>query len=107
MTRNAGDRRRSAAVSVSLAALMAAALTGCSDGPDYQGVCVDGAQRRVDDSTCRNGHGGSGGSHWVYYRNGSRAPAVGEPASGGLADVPHGSSVSRGGFGRGGGVVGG
>lgn len=107
MTRSAGGRRRSTAVTVSLAAWVAAGLTGCSSGPDYQGVCVEPqTQRRVEDDNCRNDSSGGTG-RWVYYRNGSHAPAVGEAASGGSSDVPHGASVSRGGFGRSGGVVGG
>ncbi|HET9653835.1 MAG TPA: hypothetical protein VFP72_00640 [Kineosporiaceae bacterium] len=110
MTRDIGRRRRSASVSICLVALTAAAMTGCSSGPDYQGVCQDDhTSTRVDDEHCGSGGGGSGGSggHWVYYRNGERVPAVGEKLSGGSLTAPHGASVERGGFGRGGGTVGG
>lgn len=107
MTRRIGGCRRSASVTVSLAALVAAGLTGCSSGPDYQGVCVDPqTQRRIEDDNCKSNSSGTGG-RWLYFSNGSQAPAIGERASGGTSQVPHGSSVSRGGFGRGGGVVGG
>lgn len=102
--------RRSAGVTVGAMLLAAASLTACSSGPDYAGVCVDKrTQRRVDDRDCndRNTRGGTHG--WWYVGRGGRLPAIGGAVvgSGGSFTAPRSGSVSRGGFGRSGGKVGG
>jgi hypothetical protein len=72
----ASRRRRSAAVSATLAAAFSLAVTGCSGSrPDYRGVCTDRQTgTRVDDDECRHG---SPGHAWYYYGRGARYPAVG------------------------------
>lgn len=99
-------RRRSATVTVCLVAALSVSMTGCGGDAtrDYAGVCIDRTtQRRVPDGEC-TGTGSTGNHGWVYYRSGSRVPAVGADAGDGLAGVPGGSGVSRGGVSADGGV---
>jgi hypothetical protein len=97
-------RRRSAAVSASLAAAFSLAVTGCSGSrPDYRGVCTDRSTgTRVDDARCRDG---SPGHAWYYYGRGVRYPALGQRVSGGTFSAPRGASVAAGGASAKGGTV--
>ncbi|MDP8952174.1 MAG: tRNA-dihydrouridine synthase [Actinomycetota bacterium] len=109
-------RRRSVSVTLGVAAVLAATLSGCSadaadqEEYDYAAVCADQrTQLRVgDDDDCDE----SVSYAWYYIPVGSRAPAVGERVSGGSFDPPssgeavcwggapsEGGEVSRGGFG--------
>lgn len=89
-------RRRSAAVSATLAAAFSLAVTGCSASrPDYRGVCTDRSTgTRVDDEECRHG---SAGRAWYYYGRGKRYPAVGQRVAGGTFTPPSGARVVSGG----------
>ena len=92
-----------------LIGLSAGMLGGCDDGTrgDWR-VCADAQGRRLPDGRCGGG-GGAGGTRgsWVYIRNGSSAPAVGETIGEGsgraAAGVRYGSApeggIARGGFG--------
>jgi hypothetical protein len=81
-----------------LASIGSVATTGCHDEPRR---CVDAQNRLQPDSVCaaRSGSGGVivGGYHYVY----------GGASGGHYGDTVVGSSVSRGGFGHGGGGEGG
>jgi hypothetical protein len=87
------------------------------DDVDYQSVCTDTVtEERVEDEICEeedNSHGGTyvGSSrrshHWYYVPVGSRAPGLGQKATGGssLAPDPARYSVRRGGVSASGGTV--
>jgi hypothetical protein len=79
--------RKSKDVSLTLLAAVALASIGCHDGPRN---CVDAQNRLQPDASCR---AGGGGFHYVY----------GGSSGGHYGDSVVGSSVSRGGFGHGGG----
>ena len=100
----ASRRRRSAAVSATLAAAFSLAVTGCSGSrPDYRGVCTDRQTgTRVDDDQCRHG---SAGHAWYYYGRGVRYPAVGQRVGGGTFTPPRGATVAAGGASAKGGSV--
>ena len=116
------SRRRSASVSVGVVAVLAAALTGCSDtqggqgqydDDDYAAVCVDEqTELRVDDDRCDDdGVVGGGAYAWYYVPFGRRVQPVGSRVGGGSFNPPppgqaahrgvpaEGGEVSRGGFG--------
>lgn len=113
-----GSRRRMRSVSVviGVTAVAAAAMSGCTSNPDYEAVCVDESNERVDDDLCDDDQYSSYGSgyHWYYYSGGSRVPSVGSRVSGGSTvkpssrdsySDPDSSSRDSGGFGgRSGGV---
>ena len=108
-------RRRSTSVSLGVAAVLAATLTGCSASAgegeyDYAAVCADQQtqQRVADDDDCDD----RGSYAWYYIPVGSQAPAVGDRVSGGSFAAPpsdeavcwggapsEGGEVSQGGFG--------
>ena len=116
-------QRRSASVTVGVAAVLVATLSGCSASAEeeeyeYGAVCVDQqTQQRVgDDDDCDDGPSYG----WYYVPVGTVAPAVGETASGGVftpapddeavcyGGVPReGGEVTQGGFGACSGTVGG
>ncbi len=106
-------RRRSASVSLGVAAVLVATLSGCSgeeEEYEYGAVCADQqTELRVDDDDDCDDRGSYG---WYFIPTGSRAAAVGERVSGGSFDPPpsgaatyrggvpsEGGEVSRGGFG--------
>jgi hypothetical protein len=108
-------RRASTAITIGVVAALAASLTGCGEGSgvkaDYAKICRDNStQKRLPDDDCNN-HGGAAG--WYYFpvrASGTRVPAVGKTATGGVTSLPagksaesgvssKGGSVSRGGFG--------
>lgn len=108
--------RRSASVALGVTASLAGALTAVAvtQGPDYQGVCVDEqTNQRVGDDECSgsttSGHyvGRTTGRavRWYYLRSDARFPGLGQRASGGSFTVPHDSSVHVGGVKAGGGHV--
>lgn len=107
------SRRRSAAVAVGAAALVAASLTSCSPSPKYDGaaVCVDQAtNKRLPDRDCNDGHrsGGyyGGGYPGWYYLGGNRSAApVGGLVSGGSYSPPAGGNYLKGGVSPSGGTV--
>ncbi|WP_232318355.1 hypothetical protein [Sphingomonas sp. TDK1] len=93
---------------------MALLATGCGGSKvANQPVryCTDGAGRRIADANCGGG-GGHGGGHFYYAGKGASVPAIGEAARGGsfqpAAGVRYGTAagVTRGGFGKIGGVFG-
>lgn len=109
-------RRRSASVTLGIAAVLAATLSGCSAGADddveydYGAVCADRqTELRVnDDDDCDD----RGSYAWYYIPTGLRAAAIGERVSSGSFDPPppdaatfrggvpgEGGTVERGGFG--------
>ena len=116
-------QRRSASVTVGVAAVLVATLSGCSASAEeeeyeYGAVCVDqNTQQRVgDDDDCDEGPSYG----WYYVPVGTVAPAVGETASGGVftpapdaeavcyGGVPReGGEITQGGFGACSGAVGG
>lgn len=100
-------RRRSRTVAVGAAAVLVTAMSGCGSSYDQAGVCVDRqSQVRVSDDDCDNDSSGSHG--WYYIGRGGRAPAVGQPATGGSwvstgnaktgGVDPGGETIKRGGF---------
>jgi hypothetical protein len=115
-------RLRSASVTLSLTALVAAGLTGCAPGApagsgtstavaDNQAICVDPeTDKRVDDDLCEDDadHGGSHGGlyAWYFLSRGATVPAIGSRYSGGTFDDSRlrGSTV-RGGAPRAGGAT--
>jgi hypothetical protein len=112
------DMKKSAAVSVSLLAAMAATLMGgCGSNPRQVRRCVDEKGNVLPDSDCERGYyyGGMGRGYpgWVYGGSGGNNP--GNRAMGFTrtpnpdADVvaPNGRVISRGGLGRSGGSGGG
>jgi hypothetical protein len=108
-------RRRSTSVSLGVAAVLAATLTGCSASAgeeeyDYAAVCADQQtqQRVADDEDCDD----RGSYGWYYIPVGTVAPAIGQRVSGGSFDPPpsaqavclggvpdDGGTIERGGFG--------
>jgi hypothetical protein len=85
--------RKSREVPLTLLAAVALSAIGCHDEPRH---CVDAQNRLQPDSVCeaRSGGGGVvGGYHYVW----------GGASGGHYGDSVVGSSVSRGGFGHGGG----
>jgi uncharacterized membrane protein YgcG len=84
--------RRSSQVQLTLLAAIALSMTGCRD---EQRDCVDAQGRKVPDTNCEYGYGGT---HYIY--SGSSGGHYGDSVIGG-------SSVSRGGFGGIGGSHGG
>lgn len=104
------SRRRSAAVAVGTAALVAASLTACSPSPKYDGaaVCVDQTtNKRLPDTECKEGsrHYGGGYPGW-YYLGGNRSAApVGGLVSGGSYTAPAGGNYLKGGVSSAGGNV--
>jgi hypothetical protein len=134
-TRPALRRYRSPLVVVGAAAAVLGAIVlggGGSDDDefveesyDYDAVCVDATETRVDDERCAEegaqGSGVGGGAFWYFIAAGRLAPAIGARATGGSRVAPdparfsvntggvdpRGGTVSRGGFGRGGGGGGG
>ncbi len=94
-----------------LTSAMAATLSGCSSGDDWDGnvyarndtsVCVDQNGYRVDDSYCRTTRTGYYGGHrWYYVGRGGRIPyqgdRVSDPSRGftGSYDAKPGSSYAR------------
>lgn len=81
-------RMRSVGITLGLTALVAASLTGCSNGDDedqsdYQAICVDPeTQQRADDDECKDDreYNGSGaGFFWFYMatRGGAFVPPLG------------------------------
>lgn len=120
-------RRRSLSVSVGVAAILAAALSGCSgvqgqyasdDDYDYGAACVEQeTELRTYDDYCDDDRIGYG---WYYLPIGGYAQAIGRRVSGGSFNPPppgatafrggipkDGAVVSRGGFGGKSGSVGG
>lgn len=98
-------RRRSRAVSISLAAaLTTMGLAACGNsGPQYRAACVDQATNtRTDDADC---NANRAGHSWYYFPRGGGYPGVGGLVSGGSTTVPGGASVSRGGLDAKGGTV--
>ena len=101
-------RRRSSSVTLGVAAVLVATLSGCSASAeegeyDYGAVCADRqTQVRVNDDLCD-----AGGPHgWYFIPTGSRAQAVGERVSGGSFDPPPSDAAAfRGGVPSEGGVV--
>lgn len=88
------SRRRSATVAIGTVVL-AASLSACSTGSDYSRICTDSkTNQRLSDSECRSGSGYAGAHGWYYLPAGSKAPAVGQRATGGVTSVPSGKSVS-------------
>jgi hypothetical protein len=81
--------RKSREVPLTLLAAVALAAIGCHDEPRH---CVDAQSHLMPDSACQMGSGGSG-IHYVY----------GGSSGGRYGDTVVGASVSRGGFGHGGG----
>jgi hypothetical protein len=80
-----------------LASLASAPTIGCRDnGPPH---CVDAQNRLAPDAMCQTGAGGVGYAGYRYVYGGS--------SGGHFGDTVVGSSVSRGGFGHGGGGEGG
>jgi hypothetical protein len=70
-----------------LTSAMAATLSGCSSGDDWDGnvyarndtrVCVDQNGYRADDSYCSRGSAYYGGSRWYYVGRGARIPYHGD-----------------------------
>jgi hypothetical protein len=116
-------RRRSAAVHLTITAMLAASLSACSSEPDPNNVaiCVDPqTQQRVDDSQCGGDYdhhiyGGSGigsGFFWYFVGRHSVFPPIGgyyggsggsflRPSSigGTYRGSARGGTVARGGFG--------
>jgi len=82
--------RKSSEVPLTLLAAAAVLTIGCRDQPRH---CVDAQNHLMPDSTCEAHSSGSGGFHYVY----------GGSSGGHYGDMVVGSSVSRGGFGHGGG----
>ncbi|HTJ29029.1 MAG TPA: hypothetical protein VL346_00925 [Acidobacteriaceae bacterium] len=80
--------RKSREVPLTLLAAAAMASVGCHSGPRH---CVDAQNHLEPDSYCSSSS--SSGSHYVY----------GGSSGGHYGDTVVGSSVSRGGFGHGGG----
>jgi hypothetical protein len=76
---------RSAGVTLGLTALVAASLSGCSNGgqPDYAAICVDPqTEQRADDANCKDNreyHGSGAGFFWFYMatRGGGLVPPIG------------------------------
>jgi hypothetical protein len=81
--------RKSREVQLTLLAAVALASIGCHDQPRH---CVDAQSRLLPDSNCEL-HPGIGGIHYIY----------GGSSGGHVGDMVIGASVSRGGFGHGGG----
>jgi len=102
-------QRRSASVTIGVAAVLVATLSGCSASAEeeeyeYGAVCVDqNTQQRVgDDEDCDEGPSYG----WYYLSVGSLAPAVGETASGGAFNpAPDDEAVCYGGVPREGGEI--
>lgn len=96
-------------------ALLAAGCGGSNVANQPVRYCTDAAGRRVADANCGSGssRGGGGGGHYYYAGRGAAVPAIGEAARGGsyqpASGVRYGGAeaVTRGGFGRLGGVFGG
>jgi hypothetical protein len=105
--------RKSRAVSLSITAAMALALTGCgSDEPSkdsYQAVCVDQkTNQRISDNQCDSG-GGSGGLDngflWYYLAMNRGYPPVGGYVRDGSYAAPSSGNYVRGGASTTGGTV--
>lgn len=118
-------RKRSAAVRLTITAMLAASLTACSSGdepdPENAAICVDpNTQVRVDDSQCgddydhhiySNGGGFGTAALWYFIGRGSAYPPMGARYGGGTFTRPAnisgigrgasrtGGTVARGGFG--------
>jgi hypothetical protein len=85
--------RKSRAVSLSITAAMALALSGCgSEEPPadaYQAVCTDpNTQMRVDDDQCGDDDRGHNGFLWYYFPMGSTYSGHGSKVSGGTYAKP-------------------
>ena len=96
-------------------ALLAAGCGGSNIAGQPVRYCTDSTGRRVADVNCGSSGGGSGhygGGHYYYAGKGATVPAIGESARGGsyqsASGVRYGGAeaVTRGGFGRLGGVFG-
>ncbi len=104
-------RRRSASVTIGVAAALAATLSGCGTREEYThgAVCADRqTQQRVGDDRCDDGRVGGGGGlyEWYYLRAGSRAQPIGARVGGGsFTAPPSGAAVYRGGVPSEGGAV--
>ncbi len=99
--------RKSSAVPLTLLATLAAFATGCHNTPEAR-HCVDAQGRIVPDSNCETHSGSAAGAFLAYHYlyGGASGGRVGDQVVGGRS-TPSQSSVSRGGFGHGGGEGGG
>lgn len=102
-------KRKGTMVLGSSAVLLGGMLTACGSTratPDYAGVCRDEQTgKRLPDSECDDNHHHPH-STWVYYRSGTRVPAVNAPLTGPYSPTtPTNGTYTRGGFSSGGGTV--
>jgi len=111
-TISAANMRRSKDVSLTLLAALAISTTACDNRPVEVRNCVDAQGHIIPDSNCQQGHGGTGGAHFIY--GGSSGGRVGDTVVGGSAEAEAGAhivsgedGVARGGFGHAGGGEGG
>ncbi|AKT52334.1 hypothetical protein [Arsenicicoccus sp. oral taxon 190] len=96
--------RRSQVVALGMTAVLAGALTGCSQETrrTSAGVCVDAqTDERLPDTECdgRRSRAGFVGhpARWYYYNDGARVPRVGQRVSGGSFSAPSDHSYVTGG----------
>lgn len=102
-------RRRSASVTLGVAAVLVATLSGCSASADeedyeYGAICADqDTQQRVDDEDDCDEAGSYG---WYFIPVGATAPAIGERVGdGSFAEPSRDEAVCYGGVPREGGEV--